>query len=112
MMVVVMMVPARRYHDPGNDPAIGVVMVVVMMVMKLHHLDIAIRRRSRRRLIDGLQHGRSIRDRFQKVGERTGPQHVGRRRTDRRGLGGIERPERRHRSQKSGDPLFHGFSSN
>jgi energy-converting hydrogenase Eha subunit B len=44
VVVVMVMVPTRRYDDPGYDPAIGVVMVVVVvMVMKLHHLDISIR---------------------------------------------------------------------
>ena len=41
MMVVVMMMAARRYDDAGNDPAIGMVMVVMMVV--LHQLDISVR---------------------------------------------------------------------
>jgi hypothetical protein len=45
MVVVVMVMPTRRYDDAGDNPAIGVVMVMVVMmvmVMKLHHLDISI----------------------------------------------------------------------
>ena len=29
MMMVMVVMPTRHYDDPGNDPAIGVVMVVV-----------------------------------------------------------------------------------
>jgi hypothetical protein len=112
VVVVVMMVvmASGPEHDPRDDPAIGVMVVVVMMVTthhdKLRHLDIPRRRRSG--FVDRLQQRRGVRDRLEQVGEGIGPQDVGRRRTwNGRGLGGTECSERRHRSQKSCDLLFH-----
>ncbi len=116
VMMVAVAVTARHDDDAGPITAIvvpailavvmvmvilAVVMVMVMVVMiKLSQLDVVVRRRDRRRFIDGLQQRRGVRDRLQQVGEGIGPQHVGRRRTwIRRSLGATKRAERRHRSQ-------------
>jgi hypothetical protein len=117
MMMVMVMVTARRYHDPGDVTAIGVMVVMMVMVITadadndLGQLDIRVRRLGRRRFIDGLQQFGRVRDRFEQVGEGIRPHHVCRGRS-RRSLSGVHRPERRYRSQKSSYLLIHRISSN
>jgi hypothetical protein len=111
MMMVVMVMASGSDHNP-RGPAIGV-MVVMMMVVTPHHDKLRqfnVRWRHGSGFIDRLQQRRGVRDRLQQVGEGTRPQHVARCRT-RSGLSGIECSERRRRSQKSSDLLVHRFSS-
>jgi hypothetical protein len=118
MVVVMVMVAAVSGHDDDPGPITRVIvsailavvmMVVVMMVMiELGELHISVRRLDRCGFIDSLQQRSRVRDRLKKVGEGIRPQDVARGRTWRwRGLSGIQCPERRHRSQKPSDLLFH-----
>jgi hypothetical protein len=118
MVVVMVMIPAvsRRYHDDARSIAsIGMMMVVMMVVLtdvELRQLDVFVRRRAGSGFVDRLQQRCGVRDWLQQLGERIRPQYIARGRTRRRrGLSGVECPERRYRSQKSSDPLFHIFSS-
>src|SRR5258708_29580408 len=118
MVVMVMTVSARHDDDAGRliipiISAISVVVVMMMVMVELGKLNVFVRRRGRRGFIDRLQQRSRVRDRLEKVGEGIRPQNVGWSRTrGRRGLRGIECPERRHRSQKSSDLLVHFLSSN
>src|SRR5258708_19189207 len=122
MVMMVMTVSARHDDDAGRliIPIISAICVVVVMMMvvvvvmvELGKLNVFVRRRGRRGFIDRLQQRSRVRDRLEKVGEGIRPQNVGWSRTrGRRGLRGIECPERRHRSQKSSDLLVHFLSSN
>jgi hypothetical protein len=118
-MVMVMMMMAVSGHDDDPGPITIIIvsailavvmMVVVVMMIELGELHISVRRLGRRRFIDSLQQRSRVRDRLQQVGEGIRPQNVARGRTRRwRGLSGIQCPERRHRSQKPSDLLFHFF---
>src|SRR6202165_5691790 len=118
VMVVVMITTISGHHDdPRAIPLIAisailaVVMVMMVVVIELGKLDIFVRRRSRPGFMDRLQQRSSVRDRLQPVCEGIGPQDVGRGRTwNRRGFGAGECSERRYRSQKSSDLLFHTLS--
>jgi hypothetical protein len=122
MVVVVMMMTVSARHDDDAGRVISAIsgVVVVMMVVvitadaddDLGQLDVRVRGLGRSGFIDGLQQRGCVRDRFEQVGEGIRPHYVGRGRTwRRRGLGAAECPERRHRSQKSRDLLFHKSSS-
>ena len=96
--------------------AISVMMMVMVVMIAADHDELRQRevlRPGRRGFIDRLQQLGRIRDRLEQFGERICPQDVARGGTRRRcGLGGVQRPERRHRSQQSSDLLIHKFSSN
>jgi len=117
MMVVVMVVPvpvSGRHHDDAgliilvSAPSMMVMMMVMVVIVELCQLDDFVRRLGRPRLPDSPDPKRGARYRFEQLGERIGAQNVGRGRTwSGRGFSAAERSERRHRSQKASDLLFH-----
>ena len=105
VMVMMVVIPAvsRRHHDDARSIAsIGMMMVVMVVLtdVELRQLDVLVRRRAGSGFIDGLQQRCGVGDRLQQLGEGIRTQYIARGRTRRRrGLSGVECPERRHRSQ-------------
>ena len=79
MVVMMVMIEATGYHDDARtiiviavvSAELVVVMMVVMVVIeKLRLLNVFIGRGDRTGLVDHLQQGRRVRDRFKQVRER------------------------------------------
>jgi len=105
MVMVVVVVPMATDYDHGAS-AVMAVMMMMMVMMVLSELYIGA---CWSLLVDHFKYRGGVRDRFQQFRIGVGLQRV---RRHRRGIRRRQRPERRHRSQKSSNLLFHDVCSN
>jgi len=103
MVMVVVVVPMATDYDHGAS-AVMAVMMMVMMVLSELYIGACWSL-----LVDHSKYRGGVRDRFQQFRIGVGLQRV---RRHRRGIRRRQRPERRHRSQKSSNLLFHDVCSN